>query len=117
MNETKVRPWDVEPEAFPEGAPQSAQFAFLLRYAHLAPSSHNTQQLQVGQVFERMFLTVTALGMALQPMNQILQVAETRTAFEELLPAAWGEPQLTFRLGYARPEEHTPRRELSDVLR
>lgn len=75
-----------------------------------------TVQLQVGQVFERMFLTATAMEMALQPMNQILQVTETRAEFEALLPAAWGVPQLTFRLGYAPPEGHTPRRELSDVL-
>ena len=82
-----------------------------------AHSVDRAAQLQVGQVFERMFLTATVRGMALQPMNQILQVTEARKAFEALLPAAWGHPQLTFRLGYAQPEEHTPRRELNDVLR
>lgn len=74
-------------------------------------------RVRSGQLFERMFLKATDAGLALQPMNQILQVAETREAFEALLPDAWGTPQITFRLGYADPEEHTPRRPLESYLR
>ncbi len=79
-------------------------------------SPTRTMQLQAGMVFERLFLTAAAMGMALQPMNQILQVGEIREEFEALLPDDWGSPQITFRLGFAEPEDHTPRRPLSDVL-
>jgi hypothetical protein len=35
--------WDVREDDFPRGAPLAEVFAFLLNYAVLAPSSHNTQ--------------------------------------------------------------------------
>jgi len=35
--------WDVDPEAFPAGEGIESQARFLLRYAVLAPSSHNSQ--------------------------------------------------------------------------
>jgi hypothetical protein len=35
--------WDIIPEQFPEFGEKSAQIEFLLRYAILAPSNHNTQ--------------------------------------------------------------------------
>lgn len=76
-----------------------------------------TLQVRAGQVFERMFLLATSMEMALQPMNQVLQLPVTKLEFAEVLPEAWGEPQLTFRLGYAEPEDHTPRRGLDDVVR
>lgn len=76
-----------------------------------------TSRVQSGQVFERLFLAATDEGLALQPMNQVLQVPETRRAFEALLPDGWGTPQITFRLGYAEPEVHTPRRPLASFLR
>jgi len=74
-------------------------------------------RVRAGQVFERLFLAATHAGLALQPMNQILQVTETRDEFEALLPDDWGRPQITFRLGRAEPEEHTPRRPLEEVVR
>jgi nitroreductase len=73
-------------------------------------------RIRAGQVFERLFLAATHAGLALQPMNQILQVPEVLESFEALLPRKWGTPQVTFRLGYALPETHSPRRSLRDVL-
>lgn len=35
--------WDIEPDQFPAAAPKAKQIEFLLRYAILAPSNHNTQ--------------------------------------------------------------------------
>lgn len=35
--------WDIEPDQFPATAPKAKQIEFLLRYAILAPSNHNTQ--------------------------------------------------------------------------
>ena len=75
-----------------------------------------TARLKAGQVFERMFLTATNLGVRLQPMNQVLQLPETRAQFRRLLPEDWGHPQIAFRLGYAESEGHTPRRPLESLI-
>lgn len=39
----RLAPWQVSADDFPAGAPLRDQLAFLMRYAILAPSSHNTQ--------------------------------------------------------------------------
>jgi hypothetical protein len=75
-------------------------------------------QLRAGQVLERIWLTATTLGLALHPMNQILQVSELKKEVVQLIPEAGVFPQLTFRLGHAEPEgKHTLRRPLEEVLR
>jgi nitroreductase len=87
-------------------------------------------QVRAGQIFDRIALTTTSLGMAIHPMSQILEVPETKGELTELLevpevktrvaklsPEEPVFPQHTFRLGYAEPEkEHTPRRPLEEVL-
>ena len=87
-------------------------------------------QVMAGQIFDRIALTATSLGMAVHPMSQILEVPEIKAELRELLelPEVKAEvaklsheehvfPQHTFRLGYAEPEkEHTPRRPLEEVL-
>jgi nitroreductase len=42
-NDPRVFPWQIRPEEFPWEAPLDRQLVFLIRYAILAPSSHNTQ--------------------------------------------------------------------------
>ena len=74
-------------------------------------------QVQAGQVFERVALMATALGIRVHPMSQILEIPEFKAEVAELIPAADVVPQHTFRLGYAEPEEgHTPRRPLAEVV-
>ncbi len=74
-------------------------------------------QVKVGQVFERLYLTASLLGLSLQPMSQILHIPEIKSAVQTLLPDKALFPQQPFRLGYAKPEErHTPRRPLQEVL-
>ncbi len=41
--EKRFDPWTIDETAFPHGAPPAEVFRFLLQYAVLAPSSHNTQ--------------------------------------------------------------------------
>ena len=50
-------PWSVCEADFPAGAPLAEQFAFLLNYAVLAPSSHNTQpwSFQVADEFVELY--------------------------------------------------------------
>jgi len=87
-------------------------------------------QVMAGQIFDRIALTATSLGMAIHPMSQILEVPEIQAKLRELLevPEVKAEvaklspeenvfPKQTFRLGYAEPEkEQTPRRPLEEVL-
>jgi nitroreductase len=82
-------------------------------------SRKNDRQSQVktGQLFERIYLTATTLGLSLQPMSQILQIPELKAELAKLLLVETVFPQQFFRLGYAEPEkEHTPRRPLEEVL-
>jgi hypothetical protein len=76
-----------------------------------------TGQVKAGQAFERTFLMATGRGIQLHPMNQVLQVPAVRKEFMALLPKEWGVPQIVFRLGYAAPEGHTPRRPVEEMMR
>ena len=74
--------------------------------------------LRTGQLFERIWLTGTDLGLSIHPMSQTMRHAELRAAVAELLPHPNWTPQHVFRVGYSsrRDEHHTPRRPLEDVL-
>lgn len=77
-------------------------------------------ELLAGRTLQRLWLTATARGLALQPMNQILQVPEVRRELEELVPDDWGVPQVAFRLGYVEDggdAPSSPRRPLEEVVR
>lgn len=73
-------------------------------------------QVRAGQAFERLWLLATSYGLSVQPMSQVLEVPETKARLAELLPAGHGYPQQAFLLGYAKPDEHTPRRLLADFI-
>jgi nitroreductase len=74
-------------------------------------------QVRAGQAFERLALTATSMGVALQPMSAVLELPLTRAAVAELLPEEVF-PQHVFRLGYAQRERRRSRRRpLADVLR
>lgn len=70
-------------------------------------------QIEVGQALERLWLKATLLGLSLQPMNQVLQLPQTKHRLFEALGAD-RTPQILFRLGYAAAPETmlSPRREL-----
>ncbi len=74
-------------------------------------------QVRAGKAFEKIWLTATSLGIALQPMNQILRIPGLGAEVTRLIPAAHLCPQIMFRLGYAEPDlRHTARRPLEEVL-
>lgn len=73
--------------------------------------------VRTGQLFERLWLTATAMGVSVHPMSQTMRRPELRAAVMELLPSPGWIPQHLFRVGYsAREEHHTPRRPVEDVL-
>ena len=74
-------------------------------------------QVKAGRLFERVWLTATALGISIHPMSQALEVPEKKAQLSELLPDPSMYPQQTFRLGYSEPaKEHSPRRPLEEFL-
>ena len=74
-------------------------------------------QVKAGQALERVWLMATNSGICLHPMNQILQLSEIKAEVTRLMPMEGAVPQLTFRMGYTEPaKEHTPRRQVNDVL-
>jgi nitroreductase len=82
-----------------------------------SPADERVSQVKAGQVFERVALMATALGLSVHPMSQILEIPELKAEVADLIPTPDVVPQHTFRLGYAEAEEdHTPRRPLEDAL-
>lgn len=74
--------------------------------------------VRTGQLFERLWLTATAMGVSVHPMSQTMRRPELRVAVTELLPYPGWIPQHLFRVGYSAREDeyHTPRRPVEDVL-
>jgi nitroreductase len=74
--------------------------------------------VRTGQLFERLWLTATAMGISIHPMSQTMRHPELRAAVGELLPGSGWMPQHLFRVGFTsrQEEHHTPRRPLEDVL-
>jgi nitroreductase len=74
-------------------------------------------QVRAGQALERVWLAATQRGLALHPMNQILQLPDLKEQVQALLPRPAMHPQITFRLGHAEAApSDTPRRPVSEVL-
>lgn len=74
--------------------------------------------VRTGQLFERLWLTATGMGVSIHPMSQTMRRPELREAVKELLPSPAWMPQHLFRVGFSsrRDEHHTPRRPIEDVL-
>jgi len=81
-----------------------------------AKEDDRTTQTKIGQVFERMSLLAASMGIWNQPMSQIVEVPELREEVAKLLPERNVVPEHPFRLGYATPQVHTPRRPLDEVV-
>jgi len=83
-----------------------------------AMGDSHLMHVRTGQLFERLWLTATGLGISLHPMSQTMRHPELRAAVGELLPWAGWTPQHLFRVGQSarQDDDHTPRRPLEDVL-
>jgi hypothetical protein len=91
--------------------------AALLGLICAAGDSH-LAHVRTGQLFERLWLTATGIGVSIHPMSQTMRRRELRAAVGELLPSPGWTPQHLFRVGFSSPQDphHTPRRPLEDVL-
>ena len=95
----------------------NVESAALLGLICAAGDSH-LLHVRAGQLFERIWLTATALGVSINPMSQTMRHRRLRAAVAELLPSPGWTPQHFFRAGFgsAEAERHTPRLPLDDVL-
>jgi nitroreductase len=65
--------------------------------------------VRAGQLFERVWLTATTMGIHVHPMSQTMRHPELRDAVAELVPETGWKPLHLFRLGYSREGKLTPR--------
>ncbi len=76
-------------------------------------------QLEAGEATGAALLTATALGLAVCPLTEPLELADTRAAVRSKLLGGTGFPQMLLRVGWAAlnadPLPATPRRQLVDV--
>ena len=87
-------------------------------------TASNTRAAQVlaGRAYARVALTAQALGLSMHPMSQSLEeyadMAQVKARMEREVALAPGSTvQMLFRLGYADPTPHTPRRSIEDMVR
>jgi nitroreductase len=75
-------------------------------------------QVKAGQLFERVCLMATILGLHVHPISQALEIPTLRRQVARLSGDPLFHPQQLFRIGYATPQarRHTPRRPIEEVL-
>ena len=82
-----------------------------------AGDSH-LHHVRVGQLFDRLWLTATAMGVAINPMSQTLRHPQLRAGVADMLPSAGWTPQQLFRVGFGSSGQgqRTPRRPVDEVV-
>jgi nitroreductase len=73
------------------------------------------QRLVGGQIFERIALKATQLGLAHQPLNAMVQLDRYRSDLRQAFGFGDEDPIVMFRVGYAKPVDPTPRRAVTVV--
>ena len=91
---------------------------------HVAAGTTRSAEVQAGRAYMRLQLKASELGLQVHPMSQAPQeFAEMRPHYEQLHALLLGKPsseetvQMFCRIGYCAPQQHTPRRALSEFLR
>ncbi|MCC6616122.1 MAG: nitroreductase family protein [Anaerolineae bacterium] len=72
--------------------------------------------VRTGQVYERMALTMTSLGIQSAFLNQPLEVPDVRSQFQSALGLGDTLPQLLIRFGYGSPMPRSLRRPVESVV-
>jgi hypothetical protein len=87
----------------------------------------NTQRIQAGRVWQRMHLWATSRGLAMQPLNQVVERAEREQSaglrpdftneVAAMIPEAGWQAVMPFRIGYPIVDAlESPRRPAEDVV-
>jgi hypothetical protein len=75
-----------------------------------------TAWVRVGQVYERMALTMTLLNIKSAFLNQPIEIPDLRGQFQTAMGLGHALPQLLLRFGYAEPMPRSLRRPVEQVL-
>lgn len=75
-----------------------------------------TTWVRTGQVYERMALLMTSLGIQSAFLNQPIEVASLRSQFQSAMALGEALPQLLIRFGYGNPMPRSLRRPVENVL-
>jgi hypothetical protein len=70
--------------------------------------------LRSGQALQRVLLTATVRGVAVQPMTQALEMPDLRRSLAAADGRWW--PQMILRIGYGQTAPNSPRRPVSACL-
>ena len=86
--------------------------------AVIVASSTDTRSawVRVGQVYQRLALEMTALGVKSAFLNQPIEVPDLRGQFRNAMRLGTDLPQLLMRYGYADPMPRSLRRPVRDLL-
>jgi hypothetical protein len=79
-------------------------------------SDDKSTWVRTGQVYERLALQTTALGIKSAFLNQPIEVSELRSQFQNAVGLGAALPQLLVRLGYAESMPRSLRRSVEQVL-
>jgi Nitroreductase family len=103
---------------FTPGSHQPARYAWFEEAPQLAVLSTAggtpADWLRAGQALQRVLLTATIRGVAVSPLTQPLETADSWLVRDRRSGSE--KPQMIVRLGYGLPVAATPRRPVSDVL-
>lgn len=75
-----------------------------------------TTWVRTGQVYERMALLMTSLGIQSAFLNQPIEVASLRSQFQSAMGLGEALPQLLIRFGYGNPMPRSLRRPVENIL-
>jgi hypothetical protein len=75
-----------------------------------------TTWVRTGQVYERLTLQLTSLGIKSAFLNQPIEVKEVRSQFQSAVGLGKAMPQLLVRFGYANAMPRSLRRPVNEVL-
>lgn len=82
----------------------------------VSESDDTVAWVRTGQVYERLALTMTSLGIKSAFLNQPIEVAQVRGQFQSALKLEKALPQLLVRFGYAEAMPSSLRRSVQDIL-
>jgi hypothetical protein len=119
---------DQQNSYFVQGVQQQTQTAAAFGLLAVPNRRENAQRVEAGRLWQRMHLWATTQGLAMQPLNQLTELADREVvlgsaprfgdAVRELVGDPGWQALLTFRVGYPTHEAlRSPRRALSDVLK
>ncbi|MEZ9232997.1 twin-arginine translocation pathway signal protein [Vibrio amylolyticus] len=85
------------------------------------PSNSRLDQVLIGHTYGRLNLLTSAMGIAQQPLSQVLQEYQDMIPLQQHFKQVFGiqeheTVQMLVRLGYAEPTKHSPRRSINALV-